>query len=236
MMKQFGYLNLAYSYSKLSLFKQCPHRYKLNYIDKIAVPQDASALVKGRNVHSILENYESFVKEGCKPKENEQYSESEVALNFAKSELGKDILEKPSAREYCVKFDANLNAADHLNQRECYFIGYIDRINRTPNGIELIDYKTGQYKQPGFQDYMQLAIYSLYMFSKYPEINEILLRYVYVEHSKENTKLITRAEVPALKKLILNDIAKIESETEYPKKPHKLCNWCPYKELCKPNI
>lgn len=194
------------------------------------------ALVKGRNVHSILENYESFVQGGCKPNPNEQYNESEVATNFAKTPIGNDILSKPSAREYCVKFDANLEAADNLKQTDCFFIGYIDRVNKTDSGVELIDYKTGQYKQPAFQDYMQLAIYSLYMFSKYPNINEILLRYVYVEHAKENTKLITRAEVPALKRLILSDIAKIEAEKEYPKKPHKLCNWCPYKEICKPNI
>ena len=216
---------MTYSYSKLALFKQCPHKFKLTYIDKIPEPGDNSALIKGSKIHSLLENFETYDK-------TSEYTT--LVENFANSQIGKDILSKNSIREHCVKFDAELNANDSLKKKEAYFIGYIDRINISQT-IELIDYKTGKYKDPKWQDYEQLSIYALYIFSKYPQVQEIKLRYVYVEHSKENSKVLKRSDADKIKKSLQETINLIElcnSTKQYPKKPQRLCDWCGYKTSC----
>ena len=47
---------MSFSFSSLSLYNTCPFAYKLAYIDKIK-PVRSTALVKGSNVHSILEKF-----------------------------------------------------------------------------------------------------------------------------------------------------------------------------------
>lgn len=226
---------MTFSYSKISTFKQCPYKYKLIYIDKLAKTEVNEALIKGSKIHSLLENYETLDS-------NAEYAD--IVLNFARSAIGNDILSKQSTREHCVKFDKDLNANDNLSKDETYLIGYIDRINAytetTPQGetiskIDLIDFKTGKYKDPRFQDYEQLGIYGLYMFSKYPKLESLKLRYVYVEHSKENSKTMTKEEVPVKKQLLKNDLHEIENTQNFEKKPHRLCDWCEFKSFCKPN-
>ena len=221
---------MQFSYSKISTYKQCPYKFKLLYIDKIGKPVVNEALIKGSKIHSLLENYESVINQYTENPQNLEYLG--IVLEFAKSDIGHDILNKQSIREHCVKFDKDLNANDSLSKKETYLIGYIDRINLS-SGIELIDYKTGKYKDPKFQDFEQLSIYGLYMFSKYPDIESILLRYVYVEHCRENSKLITRADSAIIKQLLINDLNQIQNEVEYPKKPQKLCDWCEFVDLCQ---
>lgn len=218
---------MRFSYSKISCFKQCPYKFKLIYIDKLQKPVVNEALVKGSKIHELLENFENFDK-------TSQYSK--IVLDFANSELGRDILSKNSTREWCVKFDENLNADDSLTQKSAKLIGYIDRINATENGIELIDFKTGKYKDPRWQDFEQLTIYSIYMFSKYPTLSDLKLRYVYVEHSKENSKIISRNEADFEKTILSKTLMGIENAKEYPKKPQKLCEWCEFKGVCKPSL
>lgn len=215
---------MRFSYSKVSCYKQCPYKFKLNYIDKIPVSIKSDALVKGTKIHSLLENFETL---------DTNAEHADIVLKFANSPLGKDILSKNSTREWCVKFDTNLNADDSLNTKTAYFIGYIDRINATQDGVELIDFKTGKYKDPRWQDYEQLSIYGLYMFSKFQHLKSLKLRYVYVEHSQENARIMESTEVPVFKNLLLNTLKEIETAVEYPKKPQKLCQWCEFYSICQ---
>ena len=40
---------IPYSYSKIASFKQCPYKFKLQYIDKVEIPFETNiALEKGR--------------------------------------------------------------------------------------------------------------------------------------------------------------------------------------------
>ena len=227
---------MQFSYSKISTYKQCPYKFKLLYIDKIGKPVVNEALIKGSKIHSLLENYEYVINQYTENPQNAGNGKDveylNIVLTFSKSDIGHDILNKQSIREHCVKFDENLNANDSLSKKETYLIGYIDRINLS-NEIELIDYKTGKYKDPKFQDFEQLSIYGLYIFSKYPSINEIKLRYVYVEHCRENSKLITRADSAIIKQLLVNDLNEIKNAVQYPRKIQKLCDWCEFVNFCK---
>lgn len=209
----------TFSFSKISTYKECPLKYKYRYIDKL--PSKPSIhLIKGSKVHKLLENYENITP-------GEYF---DVVRNFAESELGQEILSKPSIREHKIKLDARLRANDELKKDETRFIGFIDRIN-VHDGVDLIDFKTGKYKEPKYQDFEQLILYSLYMFDKF-DIDEIKLRFVYVEHNIENTLIFKRESADFYRTQLKADIEKIENDTEFKKCPGPLCPWCDYRDLC----
>lgn len=218
-----------YSFSRISLFNQCQYQFKFRYVDEIP-SKPRPHLQKGSNVHEILEHFglesfdEIFNKFNCE--------EQLIANNFINSDLGKDILSKKSVREYEIFFDENINPCQ---KKDAIFVGYIDRVNFHNNEIEIIDFKTGKYKDEKYQDYSQLIFYALYIFKKY-NVETIKIRFVYVEHLKENTMILTREIVENYTNLIKENIKKIENtikENNFTKNETKLCDWCDYKEICK---
>lgn len=213
-----------YSFSRISVYKQCPFRYKLEYILKVPkADEDNSALIKGSKIHSLLENIETF-------EYNQDTEYHDIVKKFQDSKLGQDILNKPSVRETTIRLNSELKGGD-WNSDETRLIGYIDRVNLSDSSVELIDYKTGKYKDPIYQDFSQLIIYAIYMFDKYP-INEINLRFVYVEHLQENSLILKRESIEKFREALKNDILKIESDKDFQKCPNRLCKWCPYFEVC----
>ena len=45
------------SYSQISMFSTCPHRWKLNYIDKLRVSESNIYLVFGTAMHEVIQTY-----------------------------------------------------------------------------------------------------------------------------------------------------------------------------------
>lgn len=218
-----------YSFSKIDTYKKCPKQYYYRYIEKVPEIQKNPALKKGSDIHEILEfhNTEKY-NEVLNSKDPEIQN---IALRFIDSELGKEILSRKSLREFELFLDSNYEPCD---KDTAIFVGYIDRINTTENGLELIDYKTGKYKEPSYQDFTQLILYSLYMFKRL-KLDEIKIRYVYVEHLLENTLSLTQDSVIYWQDNLNNQIKSIENSIEsntWNSKPNKLCPWCPYAGLC----
>lgn len=218
-----------YSFSKIDMYKKCPKQYYYRYIEKVPETQKNPALKKGSDIHEILEFHDTEkYNEVLNSKDPEIQN---IALRFIDSELGKEILSRNSLREFELFLDSNYEPCD---KDTAIFVGYIDRINTTENGLELIDYKTGKYKDPSYQDFTQLILYSLYMFKRL-KLNEIKIRYVYVEHLLENTLSLTQDSVIYWQDNLNNQIKSIENSIEsntWNSKPNKLCPWCPYAELC----
>ena len=214
---------MKFSHSKLELYKQCPRKFKYRYIDKLPT-KPFEHLAKGSEVHRLLEIYGN---EDLKSDIKEAYN---IALKFSESEIGKEILSQKSKRELCIKFkdfepiDSDSNDYD--------FIGYIDRVNFTNSGLELIDYKTGKYKDPKYQDFQQLIIYAIWFFKKYSSLTEIKIRFVYVEHLQENSIVLTRDKIDDILNNLKILVKTIELDQDFHKKPNSLCDWCDFKEQC----
>ena len=210
-----------YSYSKIHCFQTCPRKFEYCYVQKIKSDKDNLALVKGSNIHTCLEtgNYEGEYKD--------------ILLSFANSKIGQDILSKESVKEYQIKLDSNFEPAskdanDHL------FVGYIDRVNKS-DVIEIIDFKTGKYKEPQYQSYLQLIYYSLYIIKKY-NLEKVKIRYVYVEHNKENSMFITKKDIPLYTESLKKAIQEMEDCNYYYKNQQILCDYCEFRSLCDKDL
>lgn len=263
---------MRFSFSQISMFKNCQRSWYYRYIEKLPVvlgPQ----LKKGSQVHLLLEHFETFKNLKSSNIETSNFSNVEmlndenfknfnefekqdfleafnnpevfqIVENFSNSELGKTILSRKSIREFEFMFNEKIEPT--FEKESSIFIGYIDRINIFDGQIELIDYKTGKYKEPKFQDFSQLLIYAVYIFQRY-NFKKINLRFVYVEHNLENSITLNYNDYEIHKFMLLNDIQNILNLLEISKISNeekfeisnfkcsvkKLCNWCDFKEFCQ---
>ena len=216
-----------YSFSKLTTFENCPQRFKFQYIDKIKRDDRSEALIKGSNVHGILEKFGTSKLNNSK--------EENIVRNFVKSEIAKKYLPslvgiEKSTREISIGLDENYEPCSYYSKK-AIFRGKVDFICKIDNVLNICDYKTGKYKEEVNQDYRQLLLYSLYFFKKYPEIDKIRISYIYVEHNLENSMILERKFLDSYIAILSKMINNVETATEYNRKTC-FCNWCPYKNLC----
>ena len=99
--------------------------------------------------------------------------------------------------------------------------------------LNLIDYKTGKYKEERYQNYEQLIFYSIYFFNTYKYIKWIRISFVYVEHCLENCLILSRDSFPIYIKKLVSLITKIENEKEFNCNKSRLCDYCSFKDLCR---
>jgi hypothetical protein len=216
-----------YSFSKLSTHKQCNRKFRYTYIDKLKKDVlKSSALIKGDTIHSILECY----PEKSNHKLAQQFEP--IVHNFVKSSLGKKYLEQASIKEMKFALTKDLQPTEY-SKKDAMFRGFIDCICVIDKTLNLIDWKTGKYKDIKYQDFDQLAFYSIYFFQRYPDISKIKISFVYVEHDDlENDIILERQYLGQYIDQLLTLISNVEEDVQYKKNINKLCHWCDFKTYC----
>lgn len=247
-----------YSHSRLSCFEQCPHKFKLKYIDKI-IPEIEKTIEAhlGNCVHDALEWLYNEVRSAGKPPSVNELIEAYInswEKNY-KSEI-KIVRGNLKPKDYFNKgieflmnyFTKHYPFADstiecekkitiNLDSKGDYKVqGFIDRLvyNIENNLIEIHDYKTANSlpSKDKIEADRQLALYSIAIKEIYGDDKEVLLVWHYLAH---NTKIISRRtneQLNNLKKETLDLIKKIESMIEFPANKSVLCDWCEYKTMC----
>lgn len=240
---------------KLNLFLRCPKQYYFEYLDpytsrwevKKQLKKPRPELEVGNFVHIVLNNYFSFpkdsrsidtlkklLKDTWKPPRGEEkgfksemeerlwYQEAlKMLLNFYKFQTNPEHLfyvPDPESREELIKVKIN----------EKYSLqGKIDRIDKTSDGLHIIDYKTGKSEDDEFQVMVYVLITKKRYLLPVSEASYFYLRTgkfksFKPEEDKEKTTL----------KRIISIVETIEKEKEFSPKPTKLCGWCDYIEFC----
>jgi RecB family exonuclease len=230
------------SYFKLSMFRQCPRRYKLHYLDGLArdFAKARPYLTMGEHVHGALhdifllpakERTEERLVQLMRDRwrrnrrgfadlaEERSYGEKATAQlrRFAQTE---DLTVQPFALEdfHRVEIDAALALS-----------GKIDRIDREGNGLlRIIDYKTGT---PRWPDPLQLQIYGLIAAVEF-EPPAITASYRYLETGDWFTLEVTEETKAEALKEVRQQVALIVAEREYAPNPGPLCAFCDFLEIC----
>ncbi len=149
---------MGLSYSKMSMFIQCPRRYKLCYLDKAGVkPQGFFSI--GSTVHNTLEMfYQIELKKGqTEPpieKLYELYDENWISAGYVSEQEeqeyyknGKEWLtnyyNKYVKGKYLKAYSVEEYFELPIGQGKHVMIGFYDRIQKNPDGsFEILDYKT----------------------------------------------------------------------------------------------
>ena len=113
------------SYSQLSMFSECPQRWKLNYIDKLRVFETNIHLIFGTAMHEVIQTwlevmYNDSIKNANKLNLEQRLHDKLIeGFKKAKEEEGKDPCTLEQLREF---FQDGVNILDFLKKRRAdYF-------------------------------------------------------------------------------------------------------------------
>ena len=160
------------SYSQLSMFNECPQRWKLNYVDKLSISESNIYLVFGTAMHEVIQTYldimynnsvknaekldlnkmlfDNMCEEFKKAKEQDgkpPCTKEEISEFF---QDGVEILDfiKSKRNQYFQKRDYELIGCevpiDLKLKKNVGFIGYLDLVilHKPTNTLKIIDIKT----------------------------------------------------------------------------------------------
>jgi CRISPR/Cas system-associated exonuclease Cas4 (RecB family) len=244
--------NHVYSVSQLNCFKQCPKKYKFQYVLKLKT-KPKPYFDFGISVHSVLEeivplfekekifSYDlmyskainllerNWISQGYKDEvEEKEYFEKglKIIADFIKTQE-KLINSKSDRKIIGLEKDFLIK----INDKNLY--GIIDRIDKTGDDFEILDYKTSNSmeNEMKLKKNYQLYIYALAckeLFGKYPK--EIGLWYLVFNNIKKinfDEKILTE-----IKKEIYELILEIEKGIFYPKPSKFNCTYCDFFEVC----
>lgn len=231
-----------YSYSRVSLFNDCPYHFKLRYIDKLTeLPRyDAdNPLIIGHALHTGIEHDVSIAL-------REYYDSFPVLTNAIIEESMKLEILIAKVKDFLQE---NFSECELIHEYKLDFpnyIGFVDLIVKAPDGTCIvIDFKYSNNVK-NYLDSGQLHIYKDYLEQDGFTVKR--LAYLFVPKTslkkKENEdvfhfrkRLVTAVEDSEVKFVpiefndmetvyFLNSIRKIESATEYPKNTSGKCFGC----------
>jgi len=248
----------TYSHSKVSAFENCPHQYKLRYVEKIEPDiQETIEIFMGKKVHETLEKL-------YKDKKFKKLVSKATLLKFYKDnwerEFSPDILvvkEGLTAENYRkmgIKFiEDYYNKYKPFDQLTILGLETQDRMT-LKNGSQwhvridkfacddkgnyyVCDYKTnaGMKDQEEADSDRQLAMYSIWVKDKFPDAKSVRLLWHMLAFNKE---VISQRSEEQLKKLeeetieLINKIELAEKNDNFPTKVTALCSYCGYKSQC----
>ena len=236
-----------FSFTQIRAFENCPLQYKFAHILRIPV-RGRATFSYGKTMHITLFK---FVRQAIKKqvafkeligiyeqqwiddwynnkKQKEEYFElGKKALKmfyngFLKTKSSILFIENTPALEQNFNLKINNNT----------FIGKIDRIDKTADKVEIIDYKTG--KMPDklkSEDREQLLIYQIAageVFGLKPE----KLTYYYLDSGKKLSFLGSKTDIEKQKQKIISQIEQIKN-SDFSATPGWHCKTCDFKDICE---
>ena len=231
------------SYSALETYRNCPLKYKYQNIDKIKEPKSKEA-VFGTIIHSALKFAHT---PGILSPTLEQ------TLDYFSRNWNSDVFEVEAEERAAFSqgvemirkyYEKNNIAATNIVDLESRFAidlegnvisGIIDRIDKTDDGYEIIDYKTAK-KMPS-QEYvdnnLQLSVYLKAFLVRYPEeaknLEKIKVSLYFLKHGVKLTASRNLQQLQKIDEEFLEVIKNIE-ERKFDPNITPLCDWCGYQK------
>ena len=212
--------NVAWSYSSLDLFKQCPHKYYRLKVKKDVVEPPQEHLYYGLEVHKAAEDYiKSDIPIPAK------HAEILAPIEKLKNMEGEKLC------EYRMGLTRNLEPCK-FGAKDVWWRGIADLIVLQGNKAYVVDYKTS--KSSKYADMKQLEILSLALFKHFPKLQRIKAGLLFVV---ANDFVKTEFETESSKVLWtkwFEDSGRLEKAFElnvWNPRPNFTCGqWCPVKD------
>lgn len=245
-----------YSHSQLSVYEECPLKYKLHYRDKIKRDIEGVEGFLGTMVHEVLKKcyddirltrlntlddllayYQKVWQQNwhdsiliTKPELTPQHYQA----------LGKKLIQSYYDRYAPFSSDITIATEMRLNfpldaQGKYKLTGFIDRLARTEDDICVIhDYKTSAHlpSQAELDHDRQLGLYQIGIQHRWPDIQSVRLVWHYLAFDREFVSSRSDAAISKLVDETTRLIDEIASAQDFPPRESALCRWCEYPDLC----
>lgn len=215
-------LKNAWSYSALTAYETCPHRFNLTRVTKQVREPQTEATIWGNKVHKALELYAKN-KTPLSPdmKKYERY------VRKIQSYEGKRVVEER------VALNKDFRPTKWM-AKDVWVRGIIDIGVVGSERAYLLDWKTGKRKP----DSDQLKLFAALAFAMYPWVDSVVTGFIWLKEDKFDKEVFTRDQLPEIWGEFmprLSRMARSYSEDKWTPKPSGLCrSWCPVgKKLCE---
>lgn len=238
------------SYSSVGTYQTCPLKYKYQHVDRIPEPKSKEA-VFGTLVHAVLKYVHTpallspsldqaldYFSKGW----NSEVYEDELEERSAFSQgvtIIQNYLEHNKPNDFTI-VDLESRFAIEIGTEETgkhIVSGIIDRIDKTADGYEIIDYKTTRKmpSQDKVDNDLQLSIYLKAFLARYPKeierIDKITVSLYYLKHGVKLSSTRTLEQLARVDETFLDVIRSIE-EAKFEPILSPLCDWCGYQKIC----
>jgi putative RecB family exonuclease len=244
---------MAYSFSHIKTFEQCPLKYKYHYIDGIKVAGESIESFLGNMIHKALRRlYQSKMQEReVSPDDLLTYYETvwdnkwHEGISIVRKEYSaEDYKERGKAclLQYYRRY-APFNQARTLGvefrvdiplEAGFKFSGLVDRLDQRKDGVlEIHDYKSSGSlpSQKEIDKDRQLALYHIGLQNE-GDAPDIDLVWHYLVFNKEFRSRRSERELRMLKQEMVSKIKEVEGTTVFRAQKSPLCEWCEYQDLC----
>lgn len=231
------------SHSSISMYQECPQKYKFKYVDKI--PEKPRHYFSfGKSIHTALEFFygvkalpaptleqvfahykDKWLSEGYKDQAHE-------AQLF---EEGKTMIAgfyKKHIEDYHIPFFVEYGF--NLAVEGVPVVGFIDRVDKRPDGkLVILDYKTGKKSEQSLNSAeAQLTMYQMACEELLgaPVAETVYYHLPTLKEYRFERKGPDRVE--ALRGRIVSTAEGITKGQFDPKPAEKVCFWCDFKPLC----
>lgn len=209
---------LAFSYSAIKDFQNCPRKYHATRILKAYKQSDTPATLYGTAVHKA---FELFIEEGTPlPESFSHYQRFVEPLTKIKGEIKCELkLGITADFKPCEFFAKNV-----------WFRGLPDflALNHEKRLARVVDFKTG--KSSKYADISQLELMAAMIMIHYPEIDTVKGLLLFVVADDAIKAEFTRDQLPTILSKWAGDAAQIEAAVEndvWNPKSSGLCKFCP---------
>lgn len=214
---------IAFSYSRLNAFANCPKRFYNVAISKSVKEPPSEHTSFGTTVHKALQRRVEYGKELP-----DYLAKYESLFKQLDNSAGKKLVELQLA------IDKDLNPTDWFASN-VYCRAILDLLveNNSTRKATILDWKTGKVTD----DFSQLLLSTAIYFAHSPEINEVIAGYVFIKHNVITKEKIHRNQLPHIWNKFLPQIKRYQEafeKDEFPPRQGWLCKTCPVSK-CKFN-
>ena len=247
-----------FSFTQLRAFENCPYQYRYSMVLRIPVKGKPS-LSFGKTMHLTLQRLLQQVLTARGNIQSDLLGENKPAAGPDFEQL-KKIYEEAFIRDWYPDkatlqkyYDGGLKSLkiffDNFQKEqpqvkfleypfslkitpEIWLKGSIDRVDETPEGLRLIDYKTGAGKaELKSDDKEQLLIYQLAAQTLLRQpVKELV--FDYLEEGREVAFLGKEKEIEKIKEKIIKVVDEIK-QGDFSPKPGELCKFCDFNYICE---
>lgn len=253
------------SYSALDTYQSCPLKYKFQEIDRIKTPKSKEA-VFGSTIHDTMkfihtpgilsptleqamEHFTNSWNPAVFDSEQEERAAFSQGIKIIQEYYRKNDPKNFNIIDLESRFQIEIGPVksasgdpatpefNGVNPETHIISGIIDRIDKTEDGYEIIDYKTTKKmpSQEKVDNDLQLSVYLKAFLTRYPKeienLEKVKVSLYYLKHGVKLTSTRTVEQLQKSERLFLDTIKIIEAGKFEPA-VSPLCDWCGYQNLC----
>jgi CRISPR/Cas system-associated exonuclease Cas4 (RecB family) len=206
-----------WSYSTLAVYRECPFRAKLRYIDKIPEPErkEGNAADRGTRMHDELQAH--LLGTAARPAwlDEKFFDDIDTLMTYEVE------CERPMFFDDCWKPTTEENRWLTIKQDIQFVI--VDEATVS------IDLKTGRREGNELKHYSQKSLYAIGNSIEHPELDNHIAAMWYLDQKSTWETTFSREDIERLRAKFDREVSKMMDDKLMRPRPNVVnCRWCPY--------